>query len=73
MAKVLNVRLPDGIADRLEHLASVTHRPKSFYIKDLLERYLDDYESASLALERLNDKNAKYMMTEEVEKSLGLL
>jgi RHH-type rel operon transcriptional repressor/antitoxin RelB len=72
MAKVLNVRLPDGIADRLENLANVTRRPKSFYIKDMLERHLDDYEDASLALERLNEKNAKYLTTEEVEKSLGL-
>jgi RHH-type rel operon transcriptional repressor/antitoxin RelB len=70
MAKIITVRLSDDIDKRLEKLSSKTKRPKSFYIKDMLEKYLEEYEDAFLALERLNEKNAKYFTTEEVEKRL---
>ncbi|HAJ25949.1 MAG TPA: hypothetical protein DCG53_01650 [Syntrophus sp. (in: bacteria)] len=72
MAKVLNIRLSDDISTRLDTLAEKTRRPKSFYVKEILSRYLGEYEDAYLALERLNDKNASYHTTEEVEKSLDL-
>lgn len=72
MAQVINVRVSDEIADRLNKLAGTTRRPKSYYIKDMLEKYIEEYEDAYLALERLNDKNAKYLTTEEVERELGL-
>ena len=51
MAKTLNVRISDEIERRLEDLAKKTKRPKSFYIKDMLEKYLDEYEEAYLALD----------------------
>ena len=72
MTKVLNIRLSEDIATRLDLLAEKTQRPKSFYVKEILSRYLGEYEDAYLALERLNDKNTRYYTTDEVEKSLGL-
>jgi len=72
MAKVINVRVSDNVVKRLEHLSAKTKRPKSFYIKDMLEKYLEDYEDAYLALERLSDKNAKYYSTDEAKKILEL-
>jgi RHH-type transcriptional regulator, rel operon repressor / antitoxin RelB len=72
MGKVLNVRLPEDIAKRLEYLAAKTKRPKGFYVKEILEEHLAEYEDRYLALERLNDKNAKYCTTEEVERVLEL-
>jgi RHH-type rel operon transcriptional repressor/antitoxin RelB len=72
MTKVLNVRVSEDLAKKLESLAVKTKRPKSFYIKELLEMYLDELEDAYLALERLNEKNAKYYTAEEAEKILGL-
>ena len=72
MAQTINVRIPDNIASRLGYLAEKTNRPKSFYLKDMLEKYIDEYEDAYLALDRLNNKNAKYLTTEEVEAELGL-
>ena len=68
----INVRISEDTEKRLEELANKTHRPKSYYIKDMLERYLEEYEDAYLALERLNDRNAKYFTTDEIEKELGL-
>jgi RHH-type rel operon transcriptional repressor/antitoxin RelB len=72
MAKVLNIRLDNDIADRLESLAKKTHRPKSYYVRDMIKQYLEDYEDACLALDRLNEKNAQYFTMEEVEKKIGL-
>ena len=72
MSKILNVRLTDDISSRLDFLAEKTKRPKSFYIREILTRYLPDYEDAYLALDRLNDRNAKYYSTEEAEKILDL-
>jgi RHH-type transcriptional regulator, rel operon repressor / antitoxin RelB len=70
MARVLTVRVSEEMESRLEALSSKTKRPKSFYVKDMLEKYLDEYEDAYLALERLSEKKAKYYSTKEVEKLL---
>ena len=69
---VLTVRLDESFYDRLDKLAKKNRRTKSSFIKEMLEIYLEDYEDAYSALERLNKKNAKYLTTEEVEKKLGL-
>ncbi|MDA8124606.1 MAG: TraY domain-containing protein [Deltaproteobacteria bacterium] len=72
MSKILNVRLGDDISSRLDLLADKTKRPKSFYIREILVRHLSEYEDAYLALDRLNDRNAEYHSTEDVEKILDL-
>ena len=72
MGNVLNVRLSEDIAKRLERLSAKTKRPKGFYVKEILEEHLSEYEDNYLALERLNEKNAKYYTTEEVESILEL-
>jgi RHH-type rel operon transcriptional repressor/antitoxin RelB len=72
MGKVLNIRVSDEIARRLEYLSEKTKRPKGFYVKEILEEHLAEYEDSYLALERLNEKNAEYHATEEVEAILGL-
>ena len=69
---MLSVKLPEIIEKRLNRLAEKTHRPKSFYVREAIEEYLEEHEDAWLALERLSDKNAKYHTTEEMEKKLGL-
>jgi RHH-type rel operon transcriptional repressor/antitoxin RelB len=38
----------------------------------MIETSLEEYEEAYLALERLNEKNARYLTTEELEEELGL-
>jgi len=72
MSKILNVRITDEISSRLDFLAKKTKRPKSFYIKEILEQHLSEYEDAYLALDRLNDRNAKYYSTEDMVKILDL-
>jgi predicted DNA-binding protein len=69
---VLSVRLDEKSYRRLNKLASKNRRTKSSFINEMLEIYLEDFEDAYSALERLNKKNAKYLTTEEVEKELGI-
>ena len=38
---MLGVRLPEDLDQRLGQLAQKTHRPKSFYVKEALEAYLN--------------------------------
>jgi len=68
---VLSVRLPEEIYERLDILAKKTRRTKTSFIKEIIEDSLADFEEAYTALERLNEKNAKYLTTEELEKKLG--
>lgn len=68
----ISVRLPDEIFRRLNELAKKTKRTKTSFIREMIEEELADYEEAYTALERLNEKNAKYLATEELEKELGL-
>jgi len=72
MSKILNVRIEDDLSARLDFLAEKTKRPKSFYIKEILNQHLSEYEDAYLALDRLNDRNARYYSTEDMEKIFDL-
>jgi len=69
---MLTLKLPADLEDRLNQLARKTRRPKSFYMREALIEYLEEYEDAFLALERLNKKNAEYLSTRELENRLGL-
>ena len=69
---MLTLKLPAELESRLNRLAEKTRRPKSYYMREALIEYLEEYEDAYLSLERLNDKNAKYLNTKELEKRLGL-
>jgi RHH-type rel operon transcriptional repressor/antitoxin RelB len=71
MMSVLCVRLPEEIYKRLDVLAKKTRRTKTSFITEIIEDSLADFEEAYTALERLNEKNAKYLTTEELEKKLG--
>jgi RHH-type rel operon transcriptional repressor/antitoxin RelB len=55
----------------LNKLAEKSKLTKMSSIREMIEQALDEYEEAYVALDRLNDKNAKYLKTEELEKELG--
>ena len=71
----VSLRLPDEVAQRLEHLATLTGRSKTFYMVEAIREHLDDLEDLYLAEQRLIDIRAgrsKTYSLEEVEQSLGL-
>lgn len=72
---MLTVRLPSDIEDRLNILAKATHRPKSFYVREALERALEDIEDvylAEAAYETFLKSGEAAVPLEEVERKLGL-
>ena len=71
----LSVRLQADQMERLNHLAKVTNRPKTFYVKELFNRHFDDLEDIYLAEQRLEDiraGKAKTISLNEMRESLDL-
>jgi len=69
---MLSVRLSEEIDRRLNVLSEKTKRTKTSFIREMIENSLTDYEEAYTALDRLNEKNAKYLTSKDLEKELGL-
>ena len=66
----MTLKISADLEKRLNRLAQKTKKPKSYHIREALKEYVEEYEDAYLALERLNAK-AKYLSTKELEKRLG--
>lgn len=72
---MLTIRLPEEMENRLNTLADVTKRPKSFYVREALERSLADMEDvylADAAYERFLSSKEKSVPLAEVMKQYGL-
>ena len=72
---MFTIRLPADLEQRLNVLATATQRPKSFYIREALERSLEDIEDAYLAesaYERFRTSGEKTVPLKEVMKEHGL-
>lgn len=72
---MLTVRLSESTEQRLNKLAKETHRPKSFYVREAIERSLAEIEDIYLSqirIESLRAGQSKTYTLEEVEKELGL-
>lgn len=70
-----SVRLPEALESRLNHLAAVTNRSKSFYVRQLLEEHLEDLEDVYIADQRIEELRAGKSNTytlQEAAKELGL-
>jgi RHH-type transcriptional regulator, rel operon repressor / antitoxin RelB len=69
------IRLPEEAERRLDALAASTHRPKSFYLRELILNNLDDLEDYYRAVEvsaRIKRGEEKVYTLEHVESALGL-
>jgi Predicted DNA-binding protein with an HTH domain len=72
---MFTIRLPADMEERLNVLATTTQRPKSFYVREALERSLADIEDAYLAeaaYERFKVSGEKAIPLEEVMREHGL-
>jgi RHH-type rel operon transcriptional repressor/antitoxin RelB len=65
---MLAIRLPAEIEDRLDALAKVTGRTKTFYAREAILQYLDDLEDVYLAEKRLEDIRAGQTKTISLKK-----
>ncbi len=64
---MLAVRIPEKMENRLEKLAKLTGRPKSFYVRQAIETHLDEIEDTYTALYRL-EKPARRWTLDELEE-----
>jgi RHH-type transcriptional regulator, rel operon repressor / antitoxin RelB len=67
---MLSIRLPQKLEEKLEMIAIKEERPKSYIIRKALERYLEDLEDYTEALDILNS-SSKIYTNEEATKRLG--
>ncbi len=70
-----SIRLPNEVESRLNFLAQHTGRTKAYYLREIIERGIDDMEDYYLAadvLERIRKGDEKVHSSEDLRKSLGL-
>ena len=71
----ISIRLPQDIESRLDELARLTGRSKTFYMREAVLEHLDDLEDRYLAEKRLEDIRAgksKTVPLEDVMKRHGV-
>jgi RHH-type rel operon transcriptional repressor/antitoxin RelB len=70
-----SIRLDPATEQRLNRLAAKTGRSKAFYLRELVERGLDDLEDYYLAdavMARVRNGEESTHTLEDVERELGL-
>ena len=70
-----SIRLSTEIEERLAFLVSQTGRTKAFYLREIIERGLDDLEDYYLTadvLERVRKGQVRVYSAAEVREDLGL-
>ena len=75
MTHPLSIRLEKALDARLERLARVTGRTKSFYVRQAIVDQIQDLEDAFLArkvVARVAAGKERVIGLEEVERELGL-
>lgn len=63
---MITIRLPKQLEDRLNALAANTNRTKTFYAREAIMHYIEDWEDGEEALKRLRDPNQILLTTEEL-------
>jgi RHH-type rel operon transcriptional repressor/antitoxin RelB len=70
-----SIRLEEPLERRLDELARRTGRTKAYYLRELVQRGLDDLEDYYLAaetMERVRKGEEKIYSSDEVRNDLGL-
>ena len=71
----VSLRLPDEVSQRLQRLADLTVRSKTFYMIEAIREHLDDLEALYLAEQRLialRSGESRTLPLEEVMQRYGL-
>lgn len=69
------VRFPEDLDKRLDNLARITKRTKSYFIREALEKYIDELEDIYLAeteYEEFLKSKLESVSIEEMERHLGM-
>lgn len=68
----ISIRLPEGLAKKLNNMAKFMERSKSFLIREAISTYLDEYSDYQIALDRLLNKDDEIIESSELRSRLGL-
>ncbi len=66
----ITARLPDDLVDALDAAAKELKRTRAEIIRQAVERYLEDFDDLSVAVERLRDPSDPVLDWEEVKREL---
>ncbi len=66
-----SIRLKKELENRLDHLAEVTGRTKTFYILQLIEGHIDELEDRYIAEHRLETPTER-LTSQKMREELGL-
>jgi len=66
----ITTRLPDELVASLEHAARTLRRPRAEIVRLAIERYLEDFDDLSVAVERLKDPADAVLDWEQVRDAL---
>jgi len=75
MTHPLSIRLDEHLEARLERLARLTGRSKSFYVKQAIEDHIEDLEDVYLAqrvAQRVAEGRERLIPLEDLERELGM-
>ena len=66
----ISARLPDAVVEALDEAANRLKRSRAEIIRQAIERYLEDFDDLSVAVERLRDPNDPVLDWEQVRREL---
>ena len=66
----ITARLPDAVVAALDAVASELQRSRAEIVRFAIERYLEDFDDLSLAVERLRDPSDPVLDWERVRREL---
>ena len=66
----ITARLPDAVVASLDAAAGQLNRSRAEIVRQAIERYLEDFEDLSMAIERLRDPNDPVLDWDQVKREL---
>ena len=66
----ITARLPEGVVDALDAAARALNRSRAEIVRQAVERYLEDFDDLTVALERLRDPADPVLDWDEVRHAL---
>lgn len=66
----ITARVPDSLVEALDAAAAELNRSRAALVRQALERYLEDYDDLSIAIERLRDPSDPVLDWDKVRDEL---
>ena len=66
----ITARLPDAVVEALDAAASRLKRSRAEIVRQAIERYLEDFDDLSVAVERLQDPSDPVFDWDQVRREL---